>query len=65
MSDTSKTRTRRELRRARAGRARKRSLEKNGTTPAFPIHLDATMAPPANDAEPATEESGTPAASDV
>ncbi len=38
MSDTSKTRTRRTLRKANMGKARKKKLAKEGTTPAFPIH---------------------------
>ncbi len=38
MSDTSKTRTRRKRRHANFGKKRKKQLEKNGTTPKFPIH---------------------------
>ncbi|MEM6957368.1 MAG: hypothetical protein AAF411_05525 [Myxococcota bacterium] len=40
MSDTSKTRTRRENRKANFGKKRKKALAKNGTTPKFPIHPD-------------------------
>lgn len=32
------TKTRRRLRRARAGRDRKAAVEKHGTTPKFPVH---------------------------
>ena len=38
MSDTSKTETRRDLKKRAAGKDRKKKLEKQGTTPAFPIH---------------------------
>ncbi len=40
MSVSSKTKTRRQNKNAKQGRDRKRKLEKNGTTPAFPIHVD-------------------------
>lgn len=40
MSDTSKTKTRRRRKRAARGKERKRKLEKEGTTPKFPIHLE-------------------------
>lgn len=38
MSDTSKTRTRRENKKRKMGQKRKKQLAKKGTTPAFPIH---------------------------
>jgi hypothetical protein len=38
MSDTSKTETRRANRKKKAGKDRKKSLAKKGTTPAFPVH---------------------------
>ena len=38
MSASSKTKTRRNNKTTKMGRARKKKLEKNGTTPAFPIH---------------------------
>ncbi|MEO0323388.1 MAG: hypothetical protein AAF447_10560 [Myxococcota bacterium] len=38
MSDTSKTRTRRNQRKANMGKARKKKLAKDGTTPPFPVH---------------------------
>jgi hypothetical protein len=38
------TKTRRRLRRAKAGRDRKQQLEKHGTTPAFPVHTPAADA---------------------
>jgi hypothetical protein len=38
MSISSKTETRRENKTTKLGRARKKKLAKNGTTPAFPIH---------------------------
>jgi len=38
MSDTGKTRVRRHSKNAAQGRDRKKKLEKNGTTPKFPIH---------------------------
>ena len=41
VSDTGKTRRRRHRKQAKAGKDRKRALESNGTTPAFPIHQDA------------------------
>jgi hypothetical protein len=37
-SNTKQTQFRRNLRKKNAGRDRKRSLEVNGTTPAFPVH---------------------------
>ena len=40
MSDTSKTKTRRQLKQKSMGKKRKKALEKNGTTPKFPIHKD-------------------------
>ena len=40
MSDTSKTRARRQRKHARAGQGRKKKLAREGTTPAFPIHPD-------------------------
>lgn len=44
MSDTSKTRTRRENKQKKAGAKRKKALVKNGTTPAFPVHQDGKKA---------------------
>ena len=38
MSDTGKTKARRQRKNAAQGRARKKKLEKEGTTPKFPIH---------------------------
>jgi len=38
MSLTSKTRVRRAIRKKKAGKERKKNLEKKGTTPAFPVH---------------------------
>ena len=38
MSDSSKTETRRANRKKTAGKARKKALEKKGTTPAFQVH---------------------------
>ena len=40
MSDTSKTKTRRRRKTAAQGKDRKKKLEKQGTTPRFPIHPD-------------------------
>lgn len=40
MSDTSKTKARRRRKAAAQGKDRKRNLEKQGTTPKFPIHQD-------------------------
>lgn len=40
MSDTSKTRTKRNNRKSAMGKDRKKKLEKNGTTPKFPVHLE-------------------------
>ena len=40
MSATSKTNTRRRNKQAKAGRDRKKQLEKQGTTPKFPVHAD-------------------------
>lgn len=40
MSDTTKTKRRRQLKKKNGGQPRKKALAKNGTTPAFPIHLD-------------------------
>ena len=40
MSDSSKTETRRANKHQKAGAKRKKALAKNGTTPAFPIHLE-------------------------
>ena len=37
-SNTNKTRKRRKARRKKMGRDRKKSLEKKGTTPKFPVH---------------------------
>ncbi len=48
VSDTAKTRTRRRLRRAKMGKKRKRVIEKNGSTPAFPIHLENNEKPKAS-----------------
>ncbi|MBW2546925.1 MAG: hypothetical protein JRE82_06755 [Deltaproteobacteria bacterium] len=42
MSDTGKTRARRQRKNAAQGRDRKKKLEKEGTTPKFPIHPDET-----------------------
>ncbi len=41
MSDTSKTRTRRAIRKKNAGKARKKDLAKKGTTPPFKVHPEA------------------------
>jgi len=38
MSDTSKTKARRRRKKASQGKDRKKTLEKRGTTPKFPIH---------------------------
>lgn len=38
MSATSKTKTRRQNKATKAGRARKKQLDKKATTPKFPIH---------------------------
>jgi hypothetical protein len=43
-SATKKTWVRRELRRKNAGKARKAALRNNGSTPAFPIHTEASVA---------------------
>jgi len=40
MSDTSKTEARRRRKSAAQGKARKKKLEKHGTTPEFPIDPD-------------------------
>ncbi len=40
MSDTKKTETRRLNKQRKAGKKRKKKLEKDGTTPSFPIHKD-------------------------
>jgi hypothetical protein len=40
MSASSKTKTRRNNKTTKMGRARKKKLEKNGTTPKFPIHVE-------------------------
>jgi hypothetical protein len=40
MSDTGKTRARRHKKNAAQGKDRKKKLEKEGTTPKFPIHPD-------------------------
>ncbi len=40
MSDTGKTRSLRHRKNAAQGGARKKKLEKEGTTPKFPIHPD-------------------------
>lgn len=40
MSDTSKTKSRRHRKNAKAGSARKKKLAKKGSTPRFPIHPD-------------------------
>ena len=40
MSDTGKTRSRRHRKHAAQGRDRKKKLEKEGTTPKFPIDPD-------------------------
>ena len=42
MSDTGKTRARRQRKTAAQGRDRKKKLEKEGTTPKFPIHPEKT-----------------------
>lgn len=38
MSASSKTKTRRNNKTTKMGRARKKQLEKKGTTPKFPVH---------------------------
>jgi hypothetical protein len=45
VSDTSKTESRRRRKRSAAGKARKKALEKEGTTPSFPIHPKGKAAP--------------------
>jgi len=45
MSDTGKTRARRQRKNAAQGRDRKKKLEKEGTTPKFPIDPDKAPAP--------------------
>ena len=45
MSDTSKTEARRQRKNAAQGRDRKKKLEKEGTTPKFPIHPDKAPTP--------------------
>lgn len=40
MSDTSKTRTRRENKKRKMGQDKKKQRAKKGTTPKFPIHPD-------------------------
>jgi hypothetical protein len=45
MSDTGKTRARRQRKNAAQGRDRKKKLEKEGTTAKFPIHPDKAPAP--------------------
>lgn len=40
MSDTSKTESRRRRKKAAQGKDRKKKLEKQGTTPKFPVHED-------------------------
>lgn len=47
-SNTAETMYHRKLRNKNAGRARKRALENNGTTPVFPVHTpEADAAAPA------------------
>lgn len=40
MSKTTVTKRRRQIRSKNAGKDRKKALAKNGTTPAFPIHVE-------------------------
>ena len=44
MSDTSKTKARRRRKKAAQGKDRKKRLERDGTTPKFPIDPQATQA---------------------
>jgi len=46
------TKTRRRLRRARAGRDRKRALNSKGTTPTFPVHTPEADANAPNQVSP-------------
>ncbi len=41
-SNTKQTRFRRELKRTRSGSDRKRKIAREGTTPSFPIHTEAS-----------------------
>jgi len=43
---TGRTKKIRARKRTKAGRARKRSLENNGSTPVFPVHKDGKKNPP-------------------
>lgn len=45
MSNTGKIRARRHSKKAAQGRDRKKKLEKEGTTPKFPIHPDKAPTP--------------------
>jgi len=45
MSDTSKTKARRRRKQASSGKDRKKQLERDGSTPKFPIHPDASTEP--------------------
>lgn len=47
MSDTSKTKSKRRRKNARQGRDRKKKLEKQGSTPKFPIQPDEAPRPDA------------------
>lgn len=47
MSDTGKTRARRHRKVIAQGKDRKKKLEKEGTTPKFPIHQDKAPQPKA------------------
>ncbi len=47
MSDTSKTKARRRQKKTAQGKDRKKSLEKKGTTPKFPIHPEKSSQPEA------------------
>jgi hypothetical protein len=47
-SNTNKTRKRRKVRQKKMGSDRKKSLEKKGTTPKFPVHLAPASPAPAS-----------------
>ena len=47
MSDTSKTKAKRRRKAAAQGKDRKKKLEKQGSTPRFPIHPDKAAQPEA------------------
>ncbi len=49
MSDTSKTKTKRRRKQTAQGKDRKRKLEKEGTTPSFPLDPNAAKPQPSAD----------------